>query len=157
MCLCPFCHQSVRQHTGMDISKPEVYPFVCVCHLRLSAKRLVHVLYLTHAAPRLTHPLFSPFPAAFKTLLEARRSGCSQWFDCPRGRLHQTESALGLLNRQQSSPCCQTQWLKCFWLCYTPGVRGRLHDSVNPATKTWLIHSGKLLALTRMEFSFHHL
>lgn len=78
---------------------------VCVCmSSRPDCKRLGHVLYLTHAAPRLTLPLVSLFPAAFITLLEGRRSGCSLWFECPRGQLHQTESTLGLLNRQQSSP-----------------------------------------------------
>lgn len=48
--------------------------------------------------------LFLPSPAAFTILLEGRRSGCLLWFECPRGQLHQTESTLGLLNEQQSSP-----------------------------------------------------
>lgn len=57
--------------------------------------------------------LFSP--AAFTTLPGGKRSGCSPWFECTRGRLLQTEQAtLGLLNRWQSSPGCQTQWVKCF-------------------------------------------
>lgn len=35
---------------------------------------------------------FSLYPAAFITLLEGRHSGCSPWFECPRGRLLQIES-----------------------------------------------------------------
>lgn len=94
--------------------------FVCACQPGLTTKSWDMPCFLEHATPGLTPRtcVFFFFPAAFTTLPGGKRSGCSLWFECTRGRLLQTELAtLGLLNRWQSSPGCQTQWVKCFWLC----------------------------------------
>lgn len=81
--------------------------------------------FLTHAATGLTVSL--PLPAAFTTLPGGKRSGCSPWFECTRGRLLQTQQATGCWIGGNQAPGCQTQWVKMFlaWLNFRVGG-GRL-------------------------------
>lgn len=90
--------------TFLRKKKTEVYLFVCACHVYVSLQKAgtcsVSNTCRTQADSSL---FFLSSPAAFKTLLEGRRSGCLLWFECPRGRLHQTKSPLGRLNRRNQA------------------------------------------------------
>lgn len=142
------CLSSERQtaHRHGHFSTKPVDLFVCVCHVGWDMFCIWHMQH----PDSLSLLLFS-FPAAFKTLPEGRRSGCSLWFESPRGQLHQTENRTCAVEKVVIKPCCQTQWLKCFWLSYTTRVRGCHYGNGSPATKKKLdMHAMRTMSFCQL-------
>lgn len=149
LCLRPSCQQSDR-HADVNSPPQKTWSpvFMCARQPGLTAKSWDMSFFFTHATPTLTPPacLF----AAFTTLLGGKRSGCSPWFECTRGHLLQTEQAT--LGPGNQAPVVKLSEWNVSGFAKLQGVRGRHHDCVKPATKTWHIQNEKLSALTQKEF-----
>lgn len=127
LCLRPSC-QPCDRHADVTNTPQKTWSrvFVCARPPGLTAKSWDMSCFRTHATPGLTPP--ACVFAAFTTLPGGKRSGCSPWFECTRGRLLLTEQAtLGLGNQ---APVVKLSEWNVSGFAKLQGVRGRLHDCV---------------------------